>query len=226
MELRGKKILVLGATGNVGHGVAAAVAEAGGTPIVISRDADRATSLAALFPTARVLIGDVSDATDADRLGREVGDVDHVVASSGGWWQKGPFVRQPAEEYEEARRMLLDAQIHAARVFLPRTSASGSFTIITGVGATLTIPNASMLGIATAGVLALSRSLRVEQREGARVNEVRIASRVEKQPRAGVVPSVDFGRALLKLFGSSTRGAIIPFQRPESFDPAARVEER
>ncbi|MBL8953091.1 MAG: SDR family oxidoreductase [Myxococcaceae bacterium] len=226
MDLREKKILVLGATGNVGHGVAAAVAEAGATPIVISRDKERAKQLGALFPTAQVLVGDVSDAADADRLGREVGAVDHVLVSSGGWWQKGPFVRQPAVEYDEARRMLLDAQVHAARVFLPRTAETGSFTLVTGVGATLTIPNASMLAIATAGVLALSRSLRLEQRAGPRVNELRIASRIERAPRPGVVPSIAFGRAVLKLFTSTTRGAIIGFDRPESFDPAAHVEER
>lgn len=70
-------VLVLGATGNVGPHVVAALHDAGTTPNILVRDGARAHEL--LGDTARVITGDV---TDAAALSEAMTDVDSVLLLS------------------------------------------------------------------------------------------------------------------------------------------------
>jgi 3-oxoacyl-[acyl-carrier protein] reductase len=231
-SLENKRIVVFGATGNVGFGVASAALDAGASVILPARSTRSEAELHDQFAgrDARVVLGDVSDGPAADGLARRIreqhGPIDHVVASLGAWWSGGRLVDQTSETWEEVRRMLLDSHVHAARTMLPLLSGEESaYVIITGEGAVRPLPAASLLTIALGGTLALSRLLRAEHRRGVRVNEVRIASRVEARPRPGVVPARAFGEALLQVLASDVRGAVIPFSSPATFDVHARVHE-
>ncbi len=231
-SLKNKRIVVFGATGNVGFGVAAAALDAGATVVLPARSAESASALESQFGgrAARIVVGDVSDGDQADLLAHTVrsqhGPVDHVVASLGAWWNGGRLVDQTSQTWEEVRRMLLDSHVHAARTMLPLLSADESaYVIVTGAGAVQPMRTTSLLTIALGGTLALSRLLRAEYRDGARVNEVRIATRVEAKPRPGVVPARSFGEAVLRVLASDVRGAVVPFRSPETFDPKARLDE-
>lgn len=219
-ELTGKTVVVLGATGNVGAGAVQGALERGARVIVSSRSADGVAALRKTWAgqNVEVLEGD---------LATQLTEVDHVVASMGGWWTRpGRFEDQPAASWPEVRGMLLDSHVIAATTLLPKVRESGSYTLITGAGAITPMPTAHLLTIALGGTLALSRVLRFEHRSsGCRVNEVRISSRIEKVPRPGVVPSADFGRALTKLLEADVRSAIVPFTRPEMFDPAVHLPD-
>lgn len=228
-QLAEKTVLVLGATGNVGAGVAAAALDAGARVVVTSRSTEGVDALKTAFAGQNVVVlhGDVSDADGARALADRVSAVDHVIASLGAWWMKpGLLEQQVAADWVDVRRMLLDSHVHAASAFLPRVTSSGSYTVITGQGALKPMPSAHLLTVALGGTLALSRVLRFEHRaEGCRVNEVRISARVEKLPRPGVVVSLDFGRAVVRLLESDVRSAIVPFARPETFDVAVHLPD-
>jgi 3-oxoacyl-[acyl-carrier protein] reductase len=218
--------LVFGASGNIGYGVARAILAKGGRVVLPTRSAESAARLEADFPgeQARIVIGDVSSAAGARELRAaiEPTSLQHVIVSVGGWWQGGRLADQSIEEYEPVRAMLLDAHVYAALAFLPGlVSRDGtSYTIITGQAAITPPPGTSLLAVATAGVQSLSRTLRAEHaRDAVRVNEVLIQTRVERVERNGVVPAEAFGRAVVALLESDTRGAVLPFRSPDTFSP-------
>lgn len=222
-RLRGKRVLVTGVTGNVGFGVAQAMLAAGAEVVSSSRDAASAEAARAeLGEGLTVHVGDLSREDDADRLRALVLEkpLDHAVVSLGPWWQGGPIVEQSAEEYRKVMAQSLDGHVFAAQAFLPalRARPGSSYTIITGVGGKQSNPGTGLLVIAVAGVYALSRMLRAEHASDAvRVNEVLIATRVEKQARARVTKASDFGEAVVRLALGQDRGQVLEFTSLEAF---------
>ena len=221
-SLSNKRALVLGATGNVGHGVVQAMLAAGASVLAPTRSAERARELAQAFPKGgfEPIVGDISDATSSPALAQAVaerGPIDHVVASLGPWWQGGPVAEQDPQEWARVRAMLLDGHVHAAELFLPRLHGreGASYTIITGMGAHHVMPGTSLLYVATGGVLSLSKVLRAEYERGpVRVNEVLISARIEKRPRSGVIESAVFGEAIVSLVTGERRGEVVEFPEP------------
>lgn len=179
--LRGAVALVTGGTGNVGWGAAHAFAAAGAHVVATVRgDAPELDALLREGPHLLVR-ADLAVEGDAERV-REAalarfGRVDHVVASIGPWWQKGPVVDQPAAEFRAVVDTFLTSQFLLARALLPwmRGHGGGSYTVVTGAGGEVAIPGAGLLGAAVMGVFGLSRALRAEHRgSGVRVNELRM----------------------------------------------------
>lgn len=222
--------VVLGVTGNVGWGAARAFLGQGARVVAVTRDAERARELPAqLGAPARVtaLVGDLSSPEGARMVAEEVvarhGGYDHVFASMGPWWQKGPIVEQSGEEYRRVMAANLDCQVFAAQALLPpiRGRAGASYTIITGQGGHATIPGTGLLVIAVSGVFGLSRVLRAEHAgDRVRVNELLIGARIERAPRPGVVPADEFGAAAVAIAGSDVRGQVLPYDSPQQFAAA------
>jgi NAD(P)-dependent dehydrogenase (short-subunit alcohol dehydrogenase family) len=222
-RLQGKRVLVTGVTGNVGFGVAQAMLGAGAQVVSTSRDpAGADAARAALGEGLTVHVGDLSREADAARLRALVlqEPLDHAVVSLGPWWQGGPIVAQSAAEYRKVMAQSLDGHVFAAQAFLPalRARAGSSYTIVTGAGGRQSNPGTGLLVIAVAGVYALSRMLRVEHAADAvRVNEVLIATRVEKVPRPRVTAASDFGEAMVRLALGQARGQVLEFTSLEAF---------
>ncbi len=231
-SLTGARVLVFGATGNVGYGAALAFLDAGARVIAPTRSARGVDSLREAF-SGRALspvLGDISDPNDALRLRDEIvgehGPINHVFAALGPWWQGGAVQRQTPAEWARVRAMLLDGHVHAASLFLSelRATRAGaeqpSYTVVTGMGAHHYLPETSLLFVATNGVLGLSRVLRHEHARGpTRVNELLIGCRVEREPRPGVVASAVFGRAATELALGVARGEVFRYDGPERFGP-------
>ncbi len=219
--------VVFGATGNVGFGVAQALLGAGHTVVAPTRSAEGAGRLAQELggPGGLItLVGDVSDGGGAqalrDAVYARVGQVDHVVASIGPWWQKGRVIDQDEAEYRAVMRASLDGHVFAAQAFLPQLvgRAGASYTIVTGAGGNMAIPKTGLLVIAVSGVFGLSRMLRAEHAgDAVRVNELMIATRVEREARAGVVPAAELGEGVLRLVQSEVRGQALEFTRLRHF---------
>jgi NAD(P)-dependent dehydrogenase (short-subunit alcohol dehydrogenase family) len=220
--LRGTVAVVTGATGNVGWGAAHAFAAAGAHVVATVRGA--APDLEALLGGDQHLLvrGDLAVDGDAERV-REAalarfGRVDHVVASIGSWWQKGPVVEQSPEEFRAVLDSLLTSQFLLARAMLPwmRRHGGGSYTIVTGAGGEVAIPNAGLLGAAVMGVFGLSRALRAEHRGAdVRVNELRIRARIERAARAGVIPSAVAGEVFTAIARGDADGAVLTYRQPD-----------
>lgn len=218
--------LVLGATGNVGHGAALAFLEQGLRVVAPTRSASGAAQLRATFEGQDLhpVVGDVSDPDDVARVRDHVrdqhGPLDHAFVSLGPWWQGGAVAGQPPAEWARVRTMLLDGHVHVAAQWLPVLAErpGSSYTIVTGMGAVDPLPGTSLLFVATNGVLALSRVLRQEHREGpVRVNELRIGCRVEKVARGGVVTSAQLGQAALAIAQAEVRSEVLGFDGPDTF---------
>lgn len=220
--LRGKVVVVTGATGNVGWGAAHAFAAAGAHVVATVRgDAPEVAAL--LVGDQHLLVrGDLAVAGDAERVRdaalTRFGRLDHVVASIGPWWQKGPVVAQTPEEFRAVLDTFLTSQFLLARAALPemRRRGGGSYTIVTGAGGEVMIPDAGLLGAAVMGVFGLSRALRAEHRgTGVRVNELRIRARIERAARPGVIPSAQAGEVFTALALGDTDGAVVTYRQPD-----------
>jgi len=223
--------VVFGTTGNVGYGVAQALLQAGYRVVAPTRSPEKAAALPDTFPAeARAagelhpIVGDTSSRSGAQALYDSVvaahGPVDHVVAAMGPWWQGGRTIDQSEAEYRQVMQQSLDVHVFAAQAFVAgmKDRPGSSYTIITGQGGHETIPDTSLLVIAVGGQFALSRMLRHEHAgDPIRINELLIAARIERKPRAGVVPSASFGQACRRLMESGEDGTIHTFRRGEPF---------
>lgn len=228
MKLTDSTAVVLGATGNVGWGAARAFLKRGARVVAVTRSPEHAAGLpASLGAPDRVtaLVADMSTPEGAralaDQLAERGGTIDHVFASMGPWWQKGPIVEQTGEEFRRVMRDNLDCHVFAAQALIPaiRHRAGASYTIVTGQGGHMSIPGTGMLVIAVNGVFGLSRMLRAEHAgDPVRVNELLIRARVERAPRAGVVPADRFGDAAAAIAEMDIRGQVLRYDTPEQFD--------
>jgi len=140
MSLKNARVLILGGTSGIGLGVAAAVAERGGEPIVASRKQSSVDSALAQLPeTAR---GGVVDLTDPDaaaleNFAVEIGEIDHLVFTAG---DSLVFAKVSDLTPDVVSGFLLTrfiSALNAVRVFAPRIAAGGSITMTSGTAAHL-----------------------------------------------------------------------------------------
>lgn len=83
MRISGSTVLLTGATGGLGHALARALHARGGELILTGRRAEVLGPLAAELDGARTLAVDLSEPAELDRLVREAGEVDILVANAG-----------------------------------------------------------------------------------------------------------------------------------------------
>jgi short-subunit dehydrogenase len=83
VQISGSTVLLTGATGGLGQAIARALYARGGELILTGRRSDVLEPLAAELDGARTLAVDLSDAAELDRLAREAGEVDILVANAG-----------------------------------------------------------------------------------------------------------------------------------------------
>jgi short-subunit dehydrogenase len=81
MDLRGRTVLLTGATGGIGHAIARAVAARGGSLVLTGRRASVLEPLAA-ETGGRAVACDLSDRAELGRLLAEAGDVDVLIANA------------------------------------------------------------------------------------------------------------------------------------------------
>jgi uncharacterized protein len=81
VNLRGRTVLLTGATGGIGHAIARAAAAHGARLLLTGRRADRLEPLAAEV-AGRAIACDLSRADEVTRLAGEAGDVDVLIANA------------------------------------------------------------------------------------------------------------------------------------------------
>ena len=82
MRISGSTVLLTGASGGIGHAIANAVADRGGRLIVTGRRGDVLDELIAKYG-GRAVIVDLAEREDVERLAREAGEVDILIANAG-----------------------------------------------------------------------------------------------------------------------------------------------
>lgn len=162
MNLKNSRVLVIGGTSGIGLGVATAVAERGGVPIVASRhqvSVDRA--LAALPDSARGLTVDLADPAALAHFADEVGPIEHLVFTAGEPLQMYSLADITATAIGDLFGTRFAGQLQTVCAFAPRITAGGSITLTSGNAAEK--PNLGVLPAAVCGAIsAMTRAFAVE----------------------------------------------------------------
>ncbi|HEX3545002.1 MAG TPA: SDR family oxidoreductase [Mycobacterium sp.] len=136
MSLKNARVLVIGGTSGIGLGVAAAVAERGGVPIVASRrqaSVDRA--LAQLPDGARGAVVDLTDATGLDGFAEQIGEIEHLVFTAGESLELAPLTDLTPDVIAGFFTTRFVGALNTVRVFASRISDGGSITLTSGTAA-------------------------------------------------------------------------------------------
>lgn len=216
-------MVVTGATGTVGWGIAHAALEAGARLVLPVRSASARGELEREFGSAldrvAVVLTDFGDearmAGVRDDAVRRFGAIDHVIAPLGAWWQKGASLDQPAAELRALLGVYVEAQWLLVATFAPALRVSrGSYTFVTGaLGEADYRPGLGLLVVAVKAQLGLCGVLRRELKdEPFRINEVRVNRRIEREPRPGVVASRALGAAMLEAAQSPLTGRLFRYE--------------
>ncbi|MGV0741313.1 SDR family oxidoreductase [Mycolicibacterium sp. XJ870] len=162
MNLKNAQVLVIGGTSGIGLGVASAVAERGGIPIVMSRKQSSVDSALAELPdTARGATIDLTDEAGLANLADETGPIEHLVFSAGEALEMVGFADLTAASISGFLGTRLAGQLQAIRVFAPHISPGGSVTLTSGTAAEK--PGLGVLPTAVCGAVnAMTRALAIE----------------------------------------------------------------
>ena len=170
-----KQILVAGGTGGVGEAIVRALLAAGHRAIVPSRDGARLERLradAARDPAGDAelitLTGEIGTPAGAieirERIAREFGRLDVLIPSLGGWWEGALLDVTPAV-WDAVMDEMLRTHYVFAHAFVPVLRAQpegGRYIGIGGGAAYHPVRNSSLVSIAAAAQLMLTRALRAE----------------------------------------------------------------
>jgi 3-oxoacyl-[acyl-carrier protein] reductase len=130
--LRGKRVLVTGASGGIGSACARAFA-AEGCDVVLHyhHGRERAETLSADLGGAPVVAADLTAEADVDRLFAEAGPLDVCAAVAGAWPEEDrPVWELPLERWEQTLRLNLTSAFLTARAFLRRVADVGHGSLV------------------------------------------------------------------------------------------------
>jgi short-subunit dehydrogenase len=162
MELRGKSVLLTGATGGLGQAIARRLKVEGCRLILTGRRVDVLEALAAEVD-GRALAADLSNSDDVDRVSRECGDVDVVVANAA-LPGNGPLEEYSVEQIDRVIGVNLRSVIVLARVIgehmLER--GNGHFVFVSSLSGKSTTPVTSLYNATKFGLRGFSLALRAD----------------------------------------------------------------
>jgi NAD(P)-dependent dehydrogenase (short-subunit alcohol dehydrogenase family) len=169
-----KQVLVAGGTGGVGEGIVRALLDAGELVVVPSRgtakldrlrsDVEKAGLPSKHLVTFEAQLGTAEGALAArEWLAREVGRIDALVPSLGGWWEGSLLDATPAV-WDTVMHEMLRTHYVFAHVFIPVLQAQGAgrYIGIGGGAAYHPVRGSSLVSIAAAAQIMLTRALRQE----------------------------------------------------------------
>jgi len=162
MSLKNTRVLVIGGTSGIGLGVATAVAERGGIPIVASRRQSSVDSALANLPEgARGATVDLTDEASLDELARTVGDIDHLVFTAGESLELAALADLTPARITGFFQTRFVGALSAVRAFAPHIAKGGSITLTSGTAAWQ--PGFGVLPVSVCGAMnALTTALAVE----------------------------------------------------------------
>ena len=178
--MKGKVVIVTGASSGLGVQLARALLEADAVPVLAARRAERLAQLRDELPGAETVTCDVTDAADRERLVAEVierhGRIDGLVNNAGAG-ATGPALRTPVESFAEIVDLNLTAPFALSCLVAAHMRDGGGRSIVNvasvmGLRSIGEIPDAAYVA-SKAGLIGLTRELASQWgRYGIRVNAV------------------------------------------------------
>jgi short-subunit dehydrogenase len=164
-SLRGRTVLLTGASTGIGPHIAARLHDAGASLVLSSRHADALERLGRELEPARVVVADLSLHDEVQRLADEAGDIDVLVANAG-IPASGELVSFSVDQIDRAVDVNLRSAMILANRLLPGMLArkSGHLVLIASMHSKLptalvSVYNATKFGLRGFG-LALRQELR------------------------------------------------------------------
>lgn len=169
VDLTGKKVLVLGATGGVGEGVTKTLLQAGATVLATSRSRERLNELAKRVPEAG-FVPVVVDALDGDfdtavrDLAARHGQLDGAVVSVASWGNQGrkPLLQLTDDEWSELLAANQTAVFRAYRALVPVLRNDGFLLQLNGMSADIPFPGSAGVALTAAATKSMTRTLAAE----------------------------------------------------------------
>jgi NAD(P)-dependent dehydrogenase (short-subunit alcohol dehydrogenase family) len=199
---KGESCLVIGASGNIGRGAVKAFLKYGAARVVVlGRDRPRLEKLTNEYlggdSRVTIIAADVSDMDGArraaEKVKEEVGQIDHLVSSSGPWWDVGPLHQVEPEVWRSAMRANVDSHLYSYRYFSEMVAPSGSYIIMNGAAADF-LPDSGLTGICAFTIRGLCKVLLYEGAgRGLRIHELLLRARVADGPPNPGIKSEVFG---------------------------------
>ncbi|SEG99734.1 NAD(P)-dependent dehydrogenase, short-chain alcohol dehydrogenase family [Nonomuraea solani] len=164
--LEGRTVMVVGGSSGIGLAAGALLAAVGARVTLVARDQGRLTAAVDRIraESGGSVLGITGDSADEDDLGRafdQVGTVDHVLVTAGGFGT-GALLDTPREQVREAVDSRIWGAYAVARTAGRRLPAGGSITFSSGLYLTRPIPGASSAIASLGAVEGLTRALAVE----------------------------------------------------------------
>lgn len=164
MNLHGTTVLLTGATGGIGQATARRLHEAGATLILTGRRVEVLEPLAAELG-ATVIGADLADRADVERLARDSGDVDVLVANAA-LPASGELFSFSVEEIDRALEVNLRAPIVLSRMLGEGMVARGRghIVLVSSLAGKATSAGASLYSGTKFGLRGFGQSLRTDLR--------------------------------------------------------------
>jgi NAD(P)-dependent dehydrogenase (short-subunit alcohol dehydrogenase family) len=195
VNLTGKKVLVLGATGGVGEGVTKTLLQAGATVLATSRSRERLNDLAKRVPKAG-FVPVVVDALDSDfdtavrDLTARHGELDGAVVSVASWGNQGrkPLLQLTDDEWAELLAANQTTVFRAYRALVPVLRSDGLLLQLNGMSADIPFPGSAGVALTAAATKSMTRTLAAELApHGPRVYQVILGIiRTRQRQHAGI----------------------------------------
>jgi 3-oxoacyl-[acyl-carrier protein] reductase len=136
LGLKGKRVLVTGASKGIGLAVAEAFLAEGATVVLVSRDAGRLSAAAdrvGHHNAVATFAADLSQASERERLMAAHGDVD-ILVNNAGAIPGGGLLDLTMERWQEAWNLKVFGYIHMTQMMLRRMKENKSGTILNIIG--------------------------------------------------------------------------------------------
>jgi uncharacterized protein len=164
MELRDARVLLTGASGGIGPTIARTLAGRGARLVVSGRRGEVLEALAAELDAA-VVVADLADPSEAERLARDAGDVD-VLVSNAALPADGSVDDYTPEQIDRALDVNLRTPIFLARALVPGMvkRRRGHVVLMSSIGGIATTPGSALYSATKFGVRGFGLALRQDLR--------------------------------------------------------------
>jgi uncharacterized protein len=162
VKIKGSTVLLTGATGGLGQAIARALSEHGGHLILTGRRAEVLEPLAAELD-ARALAVDLSEAAEVDRLVKEAGAVDILVANAG-IPAAGRLETFTLEQVDRTLDVNLRSAVVLAHALLPGMleRGYGHLLFMSSIAGKTTVPGAPLYHTTKYGLRGFAAALRAD----------------------------------------------------------------
>ena len=163
MDLRGKTVLLTGASTGLGPYIARRLHKAGANFVLSARNEEALNRLADELGNARVIVADLSRLGEPERLAREAGDVD-VLVSNAGVPASGRLATFRVTELDRAIAVNLRAGMALAHELLPAmlNKKGGHMVFMSSVAGIVPAAGASVYNATKFGLRGFALALREE----------------------------------------------------------------